>query len=627
MNNMPGIAGLVNIGGTVDTKSQLQQMLEEMKHEDFYVAESYSDPPFGIGRIHLDVERCCHQPIFSEDQEKCIVMIGEIYGNRNAPHDFDLATSEKKSKIILHLYSKHGLEFVNFINGSFSLAICDFKSKKLLIANDRYGLFPIYYAIFDDMFLFASEVKSILTLKSFPRILDHRSVADFFSFGYILGNKTFFNDIKLLPPACICLMDARKGGVDFKRYWDFNFVENNYSSLEHIAETVNLLLKISVNKRIPKKPESFGLGLSGGIDSRTILAHINTGSLDQIFAFTIGMKQGFDRKIAQNVCDKLRIPHHFFQLKAENLYKTAKKVVSLTDGMWIFHHSYGQYPLYRELKKHFDVVLMGTAGELFHGSYLPPDILNLDSDEKLTKMLYQTTNTLIPYDKQHKFFSRSYQNIVPCSYTDLQEEIVKAGDVSTANKWNYFFMQNRVRRFINLGIVHIRSFFECRLPFFDYDLMDYFITVPPHLRANNYVLQKIFSNHYPELGSIPLGRLGFYNIPLARHLVHSQLEVKIGLYLSGAWKKFSRTLQSISSAKLKFIDPHPIADIDYWYRTELRDFIENILLDSETLARPYFDHEYVMGLIRAHMTGKKNLADILGALVTFELWHRMFFDQ
>jgi len=625
---MPGIAGLVNIGGAIDTKSQLQRMLEEMKHEDFYVADSYSDSPFGIGRIHLGLERCCHQPVFSEDQEKCIVMIGEIYGNRNAPQNFDLVTSEKKSKNILHLYSKHGLEFVNFINGLFSLAICDFKSKKLLIANDRYGLLPIYYAFFDDIFLFASEVKSILTLKSFPRILDHRSVADFFSFGYILGNKTFFNNIKLLPPACICLMDARKGVVDFKRYWDFSFVENNYCSLEDIAETVNLLLKISVNKRIPKKPESFGLSLSGGVDSRTILAHVNKDLLDQTFAFTMGMKQGFDRKIAQNVCDTLRIPHHFFELKAENLYKIVEKVVSITDGMFIFHHSYGINPLFRKLKKHFDIWLMGTGGNtLFQGSCLPPAVLNLDSDEKSTKMLYQTTNILVPYDKQHKFFSRRYQKIVPCSYTDLQEENVKAGDVSAANKWTYFFMQNRNRRFINLGIVNIRSYFEVRLPLYDYDLVDYIITVPPHLRANNHVLQKIFSNHYPELGSIPLGRLGFYKIPLARHLVHSQLEAKIELYLSNKWKEFSQTLQSISSAKLKFIDPHPIADINYWYRTELRDFVENILLDSETLARPYFNQKYIAELIRAHMTGKKNLADMLGALVTFEFWHRMFFDQ
>lgn len=624
---MPGIAGLVNIGGTVDTKSQLQQMLEVMKHEDFYVVDSYSDPPFGIGRIHLGVERCCHQPIFSEDQEKCIVIIGEIYGNRNAPYNFDLVTSEEKFKIILHLFSKHGLEFVNFINGSFSLAIYDFKSKKLLIANDRYGLFPIYYAISDGVFLFASEVKSILTLKSFPRILDHKSVADFFSFGYILGNKTFFNDIKLLPPACVCLIDARKGGVDFKRYWNFSFVENNYGSLEDIAEKVNSLLKISVNKRIPNEPESFGLGLSGGIDSRTILAHVNTDLLDQTFAFTMGMQQGFDRKIAQNMCDKLGIPHHFFQLEPENLHKTVEKVVSLTDGMFVFHHSYGINPLFRKLKKHFDIWLMGTAGELFQGRYLPPDTPNLDSDEKLTKTLYQTNNALVPYYKQHKFFSRNYQNIAPYSYADLQEEIAKAGDVSATSKWTGFLMQNRVRRFINLGVVNIRSFFEVRLPFFDYDLIDYCITVPQHLMANNCVLQEIFSNNYPELGSIPLGRLNFCNIPLARHLVHSQLEAKIGLYLSEKWKKLSRTLQSISSAKLKFIDPHPIADIDYWYRTELRDFIENILLDSKTLARPYFNHEYIRELIRAHMTGKKNLADVLGALVTFEYWHRLFFDQ
>lgn len=626
---MPGIAGFIDIGNTVDTKRLLRQMLAEMKHEKFHVIDSYSDPPIGIGRVHLDINNSCSQPIFSKDQKKCIVLMGEVYSYRNLPHKLNLAASEKNddATIILHLYSEYGLEFVDFLNGSFLLAIWDSETKKLVIVNDRYGLFPLYYASCDDLFLFASEVKSILKLKSVPRLLDERSIADFFSFGYILGNKTFLKDVKLLPPASICIADTHKNDLSMKRYWDFSYVENKRARLENIARTVNLLLKSSISKRIPNK-KLVGLGLSGGNDSRAILAEIETDLLDQVFVYTLGMKNASDLYIAKMLCDKLQIPHHSYQLTAENLRNFARKAVSLTDGMFMFQHSYGSYSIYRELKSHFDILLMGTAGGFMRGYFLDRDILNVGSDHELAEKLFRKTNLLVPINEQDKFFSSDYKHIMKYPFHNLREEVAKAGDMSMANKTDYFFLQNRTRRFNNLGLILLRNFFEIRTPFFDYDLIDYIQTVPPSFRRNKCILRQVFSTNYPEIGTIPLvGRSGFHNIPMARHMVSGPLESKIGSYLSRAWIMSCQKLQSINSARLKFIDPRSIADINYWFRTELRDFIESVLFDSKTLARPYFNHRYIAELVRAHVTGRKNLADILGALVTFELWHRMFFDQ
>jgi asparagine synthase (glutamine-hydrolysing) len=560
-------------------------------------------------------------------------MIGEVYSYRNLPHDFNLADWKERSELdfILHLYSKYGLEFVNFLNGSFLLAIWDSEAKKLVITDDRYSLFPLYYAKCGDLFLFASEVKSILKLKSFPRILDERSIADFFSFGYILGNRTLLKDVKLLPPACICIADSRKNDITLKEYWDPSFVEDKRTRLESVPKTLGFLLKNSVSKRIPKK-KRFGLALSGGIDSRTILAEIEPNRLNQVFAFTLGMKEGSsDLPTAKMICDRLQISHHFYRLTAENLRDFARKAVSLTDGMWPFQHSYGSYAVYPELKKHFDIVFVGTAGELFHGrnNLLGDDILNAANDNGLAEILFRKDNLLIPYDEQERFFSPNYKHIVKYSFHDLREEITKAGDMSMVNKADYFYLWNRVRRFMNLGLVHLGSFFDCKTPFFDYDLIDYIQTVPQSIRLSKVVQRQVFSTSYcPELGNVPYARyLGLYNIPMAKHLVPGRLEATIGSYLSNAWTKSTQILQSMTSARIKSINPHPIADVNYWFRMELRDFIEGILLDSETLARPYFNQRYVAELVRAHMTGKKNLAHILGALVTFELWHRMFFDK
>lgn len=611
MIDTPGIAALVNVGNTVDTKTLLLEMLEEMKHEDFHVAESYSDPPIGIGRLHLGTGSSCDQPIFSEDQKKCIVIVGDVYSFRNLPHNLTLAASERNSDpaTILRLYSEYGSEFVNFLNGSFLLAIWDSETKKLVIANDRYGLFPLYYANSEGLLLFASEVKSILRLKSFPRVLDERSMADFFSFGYILGNRTLLKDVKLLPPACICIADSRKNDITMKKYWNPSFVEDKRTHLENVAKTLGMLLKNSVNKRIPKK-KRLGLALSGGIDSRTILAEIEPNRLNQVFAFTLGMKEGSsDLHTAKMMCDRLQISHHFYRLTAENLRDFARKAVSLTDGMWPFQLSYGSYAVYPELKKHFDTVFVGTAGELFHGrnNLLGDDILNAADDDELAEILYRKENSLIPYDEQERFFSPNYEHIVEYSFHDLREEITKAGDISMVNKADYFYLWNRFRRSMNLGHIHLRSYFDCKTPFLDYDLIDYIQTVPQSIRLSKVVQRQVFSTSYcPELGNIPYARyLGLRNIPMARHLIPGRFETTIGSYLSNAWTKSTQILQSITSARIKSINPHPIADVNYWFRTELRDFIESILFDSTTLARRYFNQRYVAGLVRAHMTGKR----------------------
>ena len=630
MKDTPGIAGLINVENTVDTKKLLGLMLEGIKHEDFHVLDSYSDPPIGIGRVHLNIEEYCRQPIFSEDKKKCIIMIGHVYSYRNLPHNFSLSVSEKDSepRNILRLYSRFGLEFINFLNGSFLLVIWDSDIKKLVIANDRYGFFPLYYANFDGIFLFASEVKSILKMKSFPRILDERAVADFFSFGYIFGNKTLFRNAKLLPPACICIADARKNDVAMKRYWDFSYVENSHTCQGDIAKTINLLLKSAISKQVPRK-KKFGLGLSGGIDSRTILSEFERDLLDQVFIFTLGMGGGSDQYVAKMICDKLQISHHFCKLTAKNVRNFARRTVYLTDGMWMFHHSPGTYAVNRELKRHFDIVFVGTASEMCRGFYLGEDILSVADDHELVRILSRKTNVLVPYCKQDVFYSPPYRHIAKLSLYDLREEIAKAGNMCIANKTDYFFWQTRVRRFNNIGLVEGRNFFECRAPFFDYDLVDYIQTVPPRFRSSQRVRKQIFSTTYhPELSTIPYGRyLGPRKIPLARHLFPGKFEKKIGSYSMRAWVESARILESITSARFKFINPDPIADVNYWFRTELKDFIESILFDSETLARPYFNHGYIAGLVKAHMTAKKNLADVLGALVTFELWHRMFFDQ
>ena len=618
---MPGITGIVDPKNRFDSPSLLKQMLRAMRHEEFYETMHYFDPPIALGRIHLGVVNPEPQPIFNENQDKCIVMNGEIYGYHQLRdklrhnHSFKF---ENDPELVLHLYEEYDLEFPNFLDGSFVSAIWDAKKKELIIANDRYGLLPLYYTNFDGGFIFAPEVKGVIEIDNFPRILNEKAVADFFSFGYILGDKTFFKSIRLLPPASIFVVNGQTASFAPRKYWDLDFSVDKYNTLQRIIDTLHALLKKAVNVRA-KRGERLGIALSGGIDSRAILAAMDPELIKRMTAFTGGVEGTLDAQISRMICQRLEIDHKFYEVSPSHLRDNAKKAIYVTDGMYMLHHAYGTYRMYKELKKHVDIVYVGTAGEMFHGGYLTRDILNASSQKELVHAVLKNINSIIPLGEQKDFFSAEYNRIGLSSIRSVQKELEKTKSTSLANKSDYFFLTNRVRRFINMGLVHLRTFFECRLPFFDKPLIDYLQTIHPRFRFDRYLLKQLFMVHYPVLSKIPLEdwESPLDSNPLAIRLKRARRTIRKRLY---------RRLQAISRGKILFKDYHQIIDINYWFRTDLRDFIESILLDPQTLRRPYFNPRYIENMVRAHMVGKKDLADPLGALVTFELWHRMFMD-
>jgi len=225
---MPGLVGIVATQTVNDnTEKLLSKMCQAVRHEEWYKTDTYVNKTVGLGRVHLGIFNPEPQPIFNEDKTMCILMEGEIYDYQNMKeelvskgHNFSV---DNDPEFILRLYEEYGADFVHKLNGSFTLVIWNENSQELLIINDRYGLRPLYFTERNGYLLIGSEVKAILQDETFKRIVDDRSVADFFSFGYILGNKTFFHGIELLPPASI--LTHNNGQMSIDNYWNFNYNE------------------------------------------------------------------------------------------------------------------------------------------------------------------------------------------------------------------------------------------------------------------------------------------------------------------------------------------------------------------------------------------------------------------
>lgn len=178
------------------------------------------------------------------------------------------------------------------------------------------------------------------------------------------------------------------------------------------------------------------------------------------------------------------------------------------------------------------------------------------------------------------------------------------------NKVDYFFMMNRMRKFISYGLSQINDFFNYRVPLLF--VTEYVFSIDPKYRYARRLIKTLFVKHYPELA-------------------------KYRYTGTGVALNASRIIEIVSQALslgLKFISKNriklwirPFIDYNEVYRQELRDFVENILLDNTTLTRPYFKAEYISKLLRDFMRGKENNAEKIGVLLTFELWHRLFIDN
>ena len=170
-------------------------------------------------------------------------------------------------------------------------------------------------------------------------------------------------------------------------------------------------------------------------------------------------------------------------------------------------------------------------------------------------------------------------------------------------------MMNRMRKFISYGLSQINDFFNYRIPLLF--VTGYVFSIDPKYRYSRRLIKTPFIKHYPKLAKYRYTGTG------------------VALNASRIKEKFSQALalglKLISKNRIK-LWIRPYIDYNEVYRQQLRDFVEGILFDETTLTRPYFKADYMSKLVRDFMKGKENNAEKVGALLTFELWHRTFID-
>jgi asparagine synthase (glutamine-hydrolysing) len=615
---VPGIIGYAGRSNLQNGQEFLEKMAHALDSGSRYKADLYTEGELGLGRIGLGFVNPEPQPIWNEGQSLCIVMEGELFDYGDQKQDLIARGHQFRhgndAEFILHLFEEFGEDFAIKLNGAFVAAIWDKTKKKLIIANDRLGLYPLYYSSHTGGVLFASGVRSLLVDPLLPRDIDPTAIAQFLTFDHVLDDRTYLDAVRLLPQASLLVYQDRHFTI--KRYWNIQYpdIYPLRSEFDYIDEFL-ALMRQAVARHSPKGIPA-GILLSGGLDSRLLLAYL-VGEHEDIHSFTWGIPNCDDARFAGQLAKRAGSKHHFFELKPDWLLGKANEAVRITDGMGniINLHALATLDEEAQLAK---VIYKGFLGDAMFGFGLRHQFWAKYDGATRPKAHFQvhTDQGVITFTprEQDEYFTDAFKSQVK---NTVAETYIAGMDDSRsdilANQRLYFDYRQRVPRMTIKGVEVARSQAMVRLPFCDNDLVEFSINVPPGLLYERRLMIDAFIREFPKLAQIPVAATGF-------PLMHCSKDV-----LARAQHLVKWHLQSTRFKDLAGPLRRPYKDYDRWFRSDLRGWVEETLLNPTALQRGYLKPECIRLVVENHMAGK-NLSGKLGALLSIELWHRQFID-
>ena len=330
---MCGIAGLVAPDGRADVAA-VSAMLETLRHRgpDDEGVHAEEGVAFGARRLSIIDVPGGHQPIANEDGTVVVAFNGEVYNFRALRERLRRAghtlRTRSDTEVIAHLYEEHGDACVHELDGMFALAVWDARRRRLLLARDRLGIKPLYYAVTPAGFAFASEVKALLGHVA-PR-LDLDALAAFLHLKYVPAPQTLFAGVRALPPGHL-LVTGVDGPVRVTRWWDVSFrrVEPAPSEEEATEELAVLLRRAVRSQLVSDVP--FGAFLSGGLDSSTVVALMAQELSAPVKTFSVGYagpgEQLSELPYARLVAQRYGTDHHEVLVDAGDLVARAEDVI------------------------------------------------------------------------------------------------------------------------------------------------------------------------------------------------------------------------------------------------------------------------------------------------------------
>jgi asparagine synthase (glutamine-hydrolysing) len=569
------------------------------------------------------------QPIYNEDRSRAVVFNGEIYNFRALRgeleargHRFGTASD---TEVILHAWEEYGDGFVSRLRGMFAFAAWDLRNRRLLLARDRVGKKPLYYAHDTERLLFGSELKAIVADPSVKRAISLEAVDEYLTFGAVPAPRTIYQGVRQLPPAHYLVWEA--GRVRVVEYWDVSYSRGPARSEGAWLEEFEALFEEAVRLRLISDVP-LGAFLSGGVDSTAVVAAMARASDRPVATTTVTFQERAFNEAphARAVARSLGTDHREVTV-APRAVEILPTIVWHLDEPFADASAVPTYYVARAARQRVTVALSGDGGDEIFAGYEWRYGLNLLEDrlrrripgalrrgvlgplasvwpkaDRLPRPLrwkyllrnesldadaayFQDMSRFTPAEKRDLLtpgFRRSLNGHDP--FEGFRRHFDRVRGLDHLNRILYVDLKTWLANDILVKVdrMAMASSLEVRSPLLDHHIIEFAATLPTDLKFRHgtakYLLKQYAERRAPA-SAIRRPKQGF-SIPLAD-----------------------------------------------WLRADLRPMAEDLLLSDRSLGRGYFEPDVVRGLWTRHQERARNHGPQLWALMMLEQWHRMFVDQ
>jgi len=615
MCGIAGAAGAIDLG-----PSGVRRMTEAVRHRGPDDDGAFVDPGLAVLAFRrLSIIDVVHgaQPLFNESKSVAVTCNGEIYnyrelrdGLRRRGHTF---RTDSDAEVLPHLYEELGVELLHELQGMFAIALWDTEQRRLLLAIDRLGVKPLYWAVAGSGLVYGSEPGAVLASGSVPARPDPGAIMQYLTLQYVPAPMTGFAGISKLGPGGRLVWHEGVASVD--TWWELPEDERtDRPTDEDVLDELDALLAEATRSRLIADVP-LGAFLSGGVDSSLVVAYMaEASSVVDTFSIDVPMTGYSEAGHARSVAERFGTSHHEFVVEAEMVPVVADAAKAVGEP-FADSSAIPTYLISQATRRNVTVALSGDGGdEAFGGYWRYLRALQLDRLRFLSPLaraidghLPSSLGERVPRAERairrighspHDRYADLMTHFTPPELETLCTEEFKGAAGGTHAAWDALRLPDYdgINRYCRLDAktylpgdvllkvdrMSMAHALEVRSPFLDYRVQEHAARLPSRfkLRGNKtkWILRELAIRRGVPESAVQRPKMGF-SIPVGT-----------------------------------------------WFRGPLRGWITDLLLSPEARGRGHFAPSAVERLIEAHMRSNDNHGSQLWNLAMLELWHRTWID-
>ncbi|MDT0558729.1 asparagine synthase (glutamine-hydrolyzing) [Ichthyenterobacterium sp. W332] len=631
---MCGINGLIyktegnknTVEASVNTMNDL--IIHRGPDDDGIYTNSNANSLIGMGMRRLSIIdlNSGKQPISNEDDSITIVFNGEIYNYKTLREDLIsngyTFKTESDTEVILKLYEHKGPEGFSLLDGMYAFSIYDTKKNKVYIARDFFGEKPLYYTKTEKAFIYASELKSLISNLGFKPEISRIGMNLFFRLTYIPAPYTIYKNIHKLEANTFIELDLK----------DFNFSTNEVYKINATKSNLNFedakkIVKEKVSESVESRSVSdvpIGTFLSGGVDSSVVSLCLADQTDSKIDTFSIGFEKAtYDESDkSRTVANLINSNHHEFIINELDLKTNLDDILLNFDEPFADSSALPTFLVSNKTSKHLKVALTGDGGDEIFGGYnkyyvgklnnkytstvpkwlhhsvnnLSKPLLNRKDDNRGLRYKIQKFLNSVSYDNSH------YWNIISLGLTETDIKTFLQDPYIIPNIFDYYKEKTGINSpkslndfrvidkhislegdmLVKVDRTSMLNSLECRAPFLNRDLFEFTLGLPEDflLKSWNkkFILKEAFRDRFPEK-FLDISKQGF-GVPV------------------GDWLR-----QSLKS--------------------ELEHYINPEFLDKQNI----FEKQDIISLVKNHISGKIDNSFKVWSYFCFQKWYTSIYQN